>query len=61
MEIMEERIRKEIEAFAEEYDGESVVIYGCTAFAKNIFLHLREMGIPVTALEHNHSKKAPHK
>ncbi len=58
MEIMEERIRKEIEAFAEEYDGESVVIYGCTAFAKNIFLHLREMGIPVTAFVDNDAKKA---
>ena len=53
-----ERIRTAIDIFAEKYRGESVVIYGCTIFAKGLYVLLREKGISVEAFVDNDKRKA---
>ena len=55
------RIYMMIEAYAEEYGGENVVIYGCTVFAKGIYMMLKKKGIPVAAFIDNDTRKAGEK
>lgn len=58
---MKERIRMMIEIYAEEYRGESVVIFGCTVFAKGIYVMLKKRGVSVTAFVDNDKHKAGQK
>lgn len=58
MSDVRERIEMRVNAFAEGYRGESITIYGCTVFAKQIFLLLRKKSIPVDAFVDNDVRKA---
>jgi hypothetical protein len=50
-----------IEIYAKEYRGESVVIFGCTVFAKGIYVMLKKRGISVTAFVDNDIRKTGEK
>lgn len=58
MASVRERIEMMVGSFVEEYDGEGIAIYGCTVFAKQIYLLLRENSIPVDAFVDNDVRKA---
>ncbi len=61
MEFQRERIRAAINRFADSYKGESVIIYGCTGFARQIYMLLSQKGIAVNALIDNDIKKVGEK
>lgn len=61
MRSMKERIEIMVGAWLKEYKGESIAIYGCTIFAKWIYLLLKENAISVDAFVDNDMKKVGNK
>lgn len=55
---LKERIRMAVDAFVQEHQGESAVIYGCTGYARQIYLLMQEKGVYIEAFIDNDKKKA---